>query len=101
MCEKGASRVCVWVDFASGLQCTSPSLPTNIALPQPYLAFALPVVATHRAGDGVEIVWEVSGENVCDPEAHPKPVAAVELYLPLHSFTINTHLLTPWVTGMD
>lgn len=53
--------------FASGLQCTSPSLPADIALLQPYLAFALPVVALAA----LEIVWEVSGENVCDPPSAP------------------------------
>lgn len=49
--------------FASGLQCTSAALPVDIALLQPYLGFALPVVVLTM----LVIVWEVSGENVCDP----------------------------------
>ena len=57
--------------FASGLQCTSPSLPADIALLKPYLAIVLPVVALSV----LEIVWEVSGDNVCDPRAHLEPVA--------------------------
>lgn len=85
MCEDTAPshRVCEkreWVvagvnfhvgGFASGLQCTLPSPPAAVALLQPYLAFALPVVALTV----LEIVWEVSGDNVCDLRAHPKPAA--------------------------
>lgn len=46
--------------FASGLQCTSPSLPADITPLKPYWEIALPVVALSV----LERVWEVSGDNV-------------------------------------
>lgn len=63
MCERERVVAFRVGGFASGLQCTSPAQPSDIALLQPYLAFALPVVALTV----LEIVWEVSGDNVCDP----------------------------------
>lgn len=50
---------------ASGLQCTSTSPLTAGTPPLRSLPFVRPAVP--------RIVWEVSGENVCDPRVHPVP----------------------------
>lgn len=96
MCEKGVSCSFHVGGFASGLQCTSSSLPADISHSRiliwpshfPVVAFTVP-----------ELVWEVSGENVCDPlPSDLQPVAAVQL--PVCRFTIS--ILAWWMkTGMD
>lgn len=59
--------------FASGLQCTSPSLPGDSALLAALFGISSRAVVLYRsrAGDGADAVWEVSGENVCDPAGAP------------------------------
>jgi len=54
--------------FASGLQCTTPSLPAAL------VEVVLPVVSLTMQQ---QIVWEVSGENMCDPSMHPGPAVGV------------------------